>query len=144
MKTLRPAPRPEDRLIAQAIRKAERRTSGEIRVFVSETESGDPSVEAAREFERLQMRRTPLRNAVLLHFSTASHRLTVIGDEGIHLRCGPRFWAAITRETDPLLRASRTTEAIVAAIEAAGTELARVFPKHDLDRNDLPDTVVRS
>ena len=103
MKTLRPAPRPEDRLIAQAIRKAERRTSGEIRVFVSETESGDPSVEAAREFERLQMRRTPLRNAVLLHFSTASHRLTVIGDEGIHLRCGPRFWAAITRETDPLI-----------------------------------------
>jgi len=134
---------PEDRRIAEAIREAERQTSGEIRVFVSGSGSGDPSAEAEREFARLQMRRTPMRNAVLLHFSAPPHRLTVIGDEGFHLRCGQGFWTTLARETEPMLGPSRLPEAILTAIAVAGRELARAFPKHDLDRNDLPDTVVR-
>lgn len=134
---------PDDRRIAQAIREAERHTSGEIRVFVSGIPSGDPAAEAAREFHRLEMRRTPMRNAVLLHWSGPPHRLTVIADEGIRSRCGPEFAAALTRAAQPRLDESRWTEAVIAAIESAGLELARAFPKHDLDRNDLPDTVIR-
>lgn len=134
---------PDDRRIVQAIREAERHTSGEIRVSVSSNPQADPQVEAEREFHRLEMRRTPLRNAVLLHVSGPPHRLTVIADEGIRLRCGMTFPAILSRAAEPMLRESRRTEAVLAAIEAAGRELAKFFPKHDLDRNDLPNTVIR-
>lgn len=132
-----------DEEIAAGIRRAEEATSGEIRVFISRYESPSPLEDARREFVRLGMQATPLRNAVLLYFAPTSHRFAVFGDEGIHLRVAPEFWSRTTGEMEALLRAGRFHEAVVLGVERVGAELARYFPKHGIDRNDLPDAVVR-
>ena len=134
----------EDRRIARAIQEAEKETSGEIRVILAGSQPQDAAAEAQREFHRLEMRRTPMRNAVLLYFSPRPNRLTIVADEGIRLRCGQEFIDAVNRETTPLIEASRLEEAILTAIRAAGGEMARQFPKNTVDRNDLPNAVIRT
>lgn len=134
----------DDAQISAAIQTAERGTSGEIRVFISRHPSSDPLAEARREFHRLGMAQTPLRNGVLLFFAPESQRFAIIGDEGIHLRCGEAFWPAVASEMETLLQQGRIGEAILAGIRRAGAELALHFPRHANDRNDLPDAVERN
>ena len=133
----------DDDAVTTAIREAEAGTSGEIRVFITSGEPADVLASARRDFDRLGMNRTPLRNGVLLYFAPEIRRFAVVGDEGIHFRCGPGFWEAVARDMESLLKAGRLQEAVIAGIRSAGTELRRQFPKHDGDRNDLPDSIAR-
>ncbi len=132
----------EPRIIA-AIQAEEARTSGEIRVFVSSAEPADILAEARREFRRLGMTRTPLRNGVLLYFAPKIRKFAVIGDEGIHSRCGEAFWTAVAGDLESRLKSGQFQEAVLSAVARAGAELARHFPKHPGDRNDLPDGIAR-
>ncbi len=132
----------DDRIVA-AISAAEAGTSGEIRVFVTRHSPTEPLTEARRQFEQLGMARTPLRNAVLLYFAPRTRKFAIIGDEGIHLRCGQAFWDKVGEEMTVHLKSGDFTGAILAGIQQAGRELTRHFPKNPLDRNDLPDSVIR-
>lgn len=129
--------------VVTAIREAEAGTSGEIRVFVSQFAADDVMADARREFVRLGMARTPLRNGVLLYFAPKSQKFAIIGDEGIHLRCGEPFWKSVAGEMEDFLKTGKFTEAVVAAVTRAGAELAKHFPKHSGDRDDLANAVVR-
>jgi len=129
--------------ITDAIRAAESGTSGEIRIFVSSTGPSDVLAAARREFDRLEMARTPLRNGVLLYFAPRIRKFAVVGDEGIHFRCGERFWTAVAGDMEALLKSGRFQDAVLAGVARTGAELARHFPKHPGDRNDLPDAIVR-
>lgn len=133
----------DDGLIEAAIREAERRTSGEIRVFISRHACTDPGKAARQEFTRLQMTRTPLRNAVLLYVAPESRNFALAADEGVQFRCGPSLDAAVAEVVLPELGQGRPGPAILAAIRRLGEDLAREFPSHTLDRNDLPDSVIR-
>lgn len=133
----------DDGKIVAAIKAAEAGTSGEIRVFVTRHCPGDPLAEARRQFELLGMSRTPLRNAVLLFFAPAVQRFAIVGDEGIHFRCGQAFWDRVAQSMESLLKAGDFTGAVVAGVAESGREMARHFPKTPLDRNDLPDAVIR-
>lgn len=133
----------DDARITEAIREAEAGTSGEIRVFIADGTPADPLKAAQREFERLGMQRTPMRNGVLLYFAPRCRRFAVVGDEGIHFRCGAPFWESVARDMEAHLKAGRFQDAVLSGIRRAGAELTRHFPKHRGDRNDLPDDVVR-
>ncbi len=134
----------DDAKLQSAIREAERGTSGEIRVFISRFACSDPLADGRKEFDRLGMNRTPLRNAVLLYFAPESQRFAIIGDESIHLRCGEGFWKAVAGEMETLLRQGDISGAILAGIRRTGAELSLHFPRHAGDRNDLPNSVVRN
>ncbi len=133
----------DDNQVAEAIRQAEANTSGEIRVFISQLATEDPVAAARREFGRLGMHRTPMRNGVLLFFAPVSNQFAVYGDEGIHLRCGEDFWKSTTEEMQGLLRSGRMSEAIAVGIRRVGEVLSQHFPKYPGDRDDLPNTVAR-
>ena len=133
----------EDEKILAAIAAAEAGTSGEIRVFITRHSPQDPLPDARRQFEALGMTKTPLRNGVLLYFAPRSRRFAIVGDEGIHLRCGQAFWDRVAEAMTVLLKAGDPEGAIIAGIREAGVELTRHFPKNPADRNDLPDSVVR-
>src|SRR4029453_14703920 len=75
--------------IVKAIADAEARSRGEIRVHVSQKPVDDPQAAAARQFEALGMTKTAERNGVLLFVAPASQSFAVVGDQGIHERCGP-------------------------------------------------------
>ncbi len=135
----------DDERIVAAIRAAEGRSRGEIRVHVAEREVTDPRTEAALVFDRLRMADTAERNGVLLFVAPASQSITVLGDRAVHERCGEAFWTAIVQQVRDEFRAGRFTDGIVAAVRAVGDELSRHFPRHPgaEDVNELPDTVSR-
>jgi uncharacterized membrane protein len=133
-----------ERIVA-AIRQAEARSKGEIRVHV--TDHPDVEVEAAArtQFEKLEMTKTALRNGVLIYVAPRSQRFAVIGDKGIHERCGPDFWKTVAAAMETDFRAGHYTEGILDGVTAAGDALARYFPREEghVDENELADHVTR-
>jgi uncharacterized membrane protein len=135
----------DDGRIVTAIREAEARSRGEIRVHVAEGEVKDAQAQAAVVFERLGMGRTDERNGVLLFVAPQSQAIAVVGDREIHARCGEGFWTAVAETIRDEFRAGRFTEGLVAGVRAVADELARHFPRRpgESDRNELPDSVSR-
>jgi uncharacterized membrane protein len=132
----------EARIVA-AIAAAEQRTSGEIRVAVSATAAPEPIAAARRQFERLGMTRTAARNGVLIFVAPVSQTFAVIGDRGVHERCGDAFWSELAAAMSERFRRGDFTGGLVLGIERAGTLLAAHFPRQPDDRNELPDSVER-
>ena len=127
--------------IVRAIAAAEKKTSGEIRVFVQHGEIDDPVAAARKQFEQLGMTATRDRNAVLIFVAPRSQKFAVIGDEGIHRRCGDGYWAELIARMRINFQADNFTDAIVHGIAQTGDLLAEHFPRRPDDRNELPDAV---
>ena len=129
--------------IVEAIGRAEERSRGELRVHVSARRVDDAQAAAARQFEKLGMTRTAERSGVLLFVAPASQSFAVIGDTGIHARCGPGFWTEVASAMEADFREGRYTDGIVKGIARLGDALAVHFPRAEgvADRNELPDHV---
>jgi len=128
------------RRIEEAIRQAERRTSGEIRVSVSRFFWGDVRRAAERAFARLGMTATRHRNGILFFIVPARRRFVVLGDEGIHARVGQEFWEGVAAAVSEHLRDGDFTLGLVHGIETVGEQLALHFPFDPAtDTNELPD-----
>lgn len=129
--------------IVQAIRDAESKTSGEIRVFVQRGKlDGDPLPAAHRRFHRLGMHKTPERNAVLIFVAPRAHKFAIIGDEGIHQKCGEELWQRLVNQMREHFRNEKFSEAILDAIREIGGALAAHFPQRSTSTGGLPDEVV--
>jgi uncharacterized membrane protein len=135
----------DDAEIVSAIQAAERKTSGEIRVFVSSRKVLRTGVEkhAGILFEKLGMTATQDRNAVLLYFAPYSQQYAIVGDTGIHEKCGEAVWHEVASTMRVRLQSGRFTEAAVEAIRTIGEVLARYFPRSPEDRDELPNKVER-
>jgi uncharacterized membrane protein len=131
----------QERIVA-AIRAAEARSRGEIRVHASNRVVDDAQQEAARQFERLGMTATAERNGVLIYLAPRSQRFAILGDTGIHEKCGPDFWKHVADAMEHDFREGRFTEGLLRGIAVAGDALARFFPRTvAADVNELPDQV---
>jgi len=130
-----------DRII-DAIRLAEMRTSGEIRVSVSSLFWGDVRKTAEKAFVRMSMTATKERNAVLIFVVPARRKFVVLGDTGIHEKVGQDCWCDIVRILSEKFKKGNFTDGLVNGIAAAGERLATHFPFHaERDSNELPDDV---
>lgn len=131
---------PNDKIVS-AIGEAEAKTSGEIRVFVSSREVQDPVKAAEEHFLKLGMERTKDRNGVLLFVAPRSQAFAVIGDAGIHDKCGPEFWSQLASEMTASFRSGDYANGILAGVRVAGVLLAKHFPRQSDDRDELSNTV---
>jgi uncharacterized membrane protein len=131
----------DDAKIVDAIAKAELQSSGEIRVFISEHEIPDALAEAKRQFTALGMEKTALRNAVLIYIAPKSQTFAVVGDSGVHAKCGDGFWDATATQMRALLKEGKFTEALLAGIRSIGNVLKEHFPGAKDDRNELPNEI---
>lgn len=130
--------------IVAAIVEAEQQSTGQIRVFVSRRSVDNALQAAAARFAKLGMTKTAARNGILIYFAPRARKYAVVGDSGIHERCGgDGFWQPLVGEVmAPLLKQERYTEAIVVAVKAVGAELGRYFPRAGGEpANELPDEV---
>ena len=127
--------------IVAAIREAEKKTSGEIRVFISRQAIEAPVTAAQAHFVRLGMGKTRERNAVLLFVAPRTRKFAVIGDLGVHARCGDEFWQQLAAEVTGHFKSGDFTQGIVHAVRKAGDLLARHFPCRPDDQNELSDEV---
>jgi uncharacterized membrane protein len=129
--------------IVDAIRQVERKTSGEIRVYVQRGElKKDVLLLAQERFQKLGMHKTSARNAVLVFVAPRVHQFAVVGDEGIHQKCGNDLWENVVAKMRDHFRSERFSDAIVDAIHDIGAVLVRHFPRKPGDANELPDSVV--
>jgi uncharacterized membrane protein len=130
-----------DRIVA-AIRDAESKTSGQIRVFIQRGKlEVDPLIAAQRKFHRLGMHKTPERNAVLIFVAPRAHKFAVVGDKAIHEKCGESFWQRLVDGMREHFRNEKFTDAVVDAIEEVGRALVAHFPKRPTSTK-LPDEIV--
>ena len=129
--------------IVHAIRAAEESTSGEIRVFVQRgILRGDALPAAQKQFGILGMQKTSERNGVLIFVVPRARKFAVIGDEGVHQKCGKEYWSALVDSMREHFKKEDFTKALLEAIEQTGELLARYFPKRGGGPNELSDAVV--
>jgi uncharacterized membrane protein len=130
-----------DRII-EAIREAESKTSGEIRVYIQRGRlHGDPLVVAQRKFQRLAMHKTRERNAALIFVAPRAHKFAVVGDKAIHAKCGEAFWQRVIDRMRTHFQNEKFSRAIVEGIEEIGKILAAHFPKTTADKDELPNEI---
>ena len=129
-----------DRIVA-AIAEAEGRSSGEIRVHVTRRKPKDLEARARRRFEKLGMTKTAHRNGVLIYIAPNLRRFQILGDAGIHEKCGDGFWKKTASTMEHHFQRGQFTEGVLAGIEKVGQLLAHHFPRHPGDRNERPDEV---
>lgn len=131
-----------DRIVA-AIKDAEAKTSGQIRVFVQRGElDGDALDYAQKRFQKLGMQATDERNGVLIFVVPRAREFAVIGDQGVHQKCGDVFWQQLVEKMRAQFKDENFTDALVEAIREAGELLARHFPKKAAASNELPDEII--
>ncbi|MEP6652857.1 MAG: TPM domain-containing protein [Myxococcales bacterium] len=128
--------------IEEAIRRAELRTSGEIRVSVAGFFRGDASHLADRAFDRLGMTATRDHNAVLILIMPTRRQVVIRADVGIHDQAGESFWLAVAQALSRRFGGQEFTAGVVEAIDRIGAELANHFPPDPGgDVNELTNSV---
>jgi len=134
----------EKQSIVDAVRIAEQRTSGEVRVFVESHCRYVNDIDRAVEiFENLQMQRTELRNATLVYVAIRDRQLAVFGDEGIHQKVGNEYWANEVMKMIHAFNRDNIAEGIRQCVLNIGEALAMHFPyDRGTDKNELPDDIV--
>jgi uncharacterized membrane protein len=136
---------PEEKLlIAEAVRNAEKRTSGEIRVFVETHCRYVDAMDRAREiFDQLKMDQTKDRNAVLVYMAVKDRQLAVLGDEGIHQKVGNEYWNTEVMKMIKTFNQDNYAEGLVICVRDIGEALHTYFPYDSkIDKNELPDDIV--
>ena len=132
--------------IENAVRAAERRTSGEVRVHIEEKRPAgqDALARAVEVFHSLGMAGTAQRNGVLFYVATETRNFAVIGDAGIDAAVPAGFWDDVRDRVLTDFRRAHYADGLVAGLALASEQLAHYFP-HDpaTDRNELPDSVSR-
>lgn len=130
-----------DNDIVEAIRAAEKKTSGEIRVFISRKPVEAPVSVAQEHFLGMGMHKTRERNAVLIFVAPRSHKFAIIGDVAVHQKCGDEFWRLLAEEMSGHFKKADFHQGLVHAISKAGQLLAQHFPRRPDDQNELPDAI---
>lgn len=130
--------------ILNAIKQAEMKTSGEVRVFIeSRCRFVDPLDRAAELFWNLKMDQTADHNGVLVYVAVKDHQMAVLGDEGIHKKVGNDFWNAEVQKMRRHFQEDHYMEALVHVVNDIGHALHEHFPyQRETDKNELPDDIV--
>jgi uncharacterized membrane protein len=131
----------EQETVIAAIRDAEKRTSGEIRVHVEPNCKSDPFVRAREVFEQLGMAATAQKNGVLFYIAHEDKKFAILGDSGIHEKVKDVFWQ---EERDILMdHFSRKAfaEGLAVAIAKVGEKLQQHFPYQSDDSDELSNDI---
>lgn len=134
----------QEQQIIEAIRVAELKTSGEIRVHLEAYCRTDAYTRAQELFHLLKMDNTKAENGVLFYLAVEDKQFAVIGDKGIHAHVGDDFWSSIKELLIVRFGESQFTQGLVDAIELVGERLAVYFPWDVDDVNELPNEISTS
>ena len=130
--------------IIDAIREAEQKTSGEIRVFIESKCSYMNALDRAAEiFFDLKMDMTKDRNGVLIYVAMKDHQFAIFGDVGIHKEVGDKFWSQEVHRMFEDFKKNEIVEGIRHVVLDVGEALKKHFPYDSTtDKNELPDDLV--
>jgi uncharacterized membrane protein len=129
-----------DRVVS-AIAKAEAGTSGEIRVHVTRREPEDLEKSARERFAKMGMIRTRERNGVLFYIAPRIRKFQILGDEGVHQKCGDDFWKSTAEQMSEAFQKGDFTGGLVDGISRIGEVLKAHFPAGTDNPDELPNTI---
>lgn len=134
----------EKQQLMAAIQTAERRTSGEIRLFIESNCRYVNAIDRAAEiFLQLEMDKTEDRNATLIYVAVKDHQAAVLGDVGIHEKVGQKYWEDEVNRMMVHFKHHHLAQGIMQCIADIGEALHQHFPyDHDTDKNELPDEII--
>jgi len=131
----------DEQEIVDAIKIAEKNTSGEIRVHIEATTEKDSYERALEVFGELEMHKTEQRNGVLIYVAVEDHAFVICGDEGIDAVISKDFWNTTKDTMQQHFKQGNFKEGIVAGILKAGEELKAHFPWQQNDKDELSNEI---
>ena len=134
----------QDAVVA-CIASTERRSSGEIRVYVeSHCAMVNPIDRCAEIFEQLKMHETKERNGVLLYLAIKDRQFAIVGDKGINEKVGGNaYWNHIAETLKSHFKKGDIKEGICYCIVEIGQCLTKHYPEDGSENiNELPDEIV--
>lgn len=131
----------DEQEIIEAIRKAESKTSGEIRVHLEAHSKIDAFDRALEVFHLLKMDNTKLQNGVLIYVAVEDKTFVIYGDEGINNAVSKDFWDKTKNVMQQHFRKGDFKQGLIAGVLSAGKELSMYFPWDNSDQNELPDDI---
>ena len=127
--------------IVEAIRIAEKNTSGEIRVHIEKKTSMPPIDRAVEVFHELKMTETEDRNGVIIYVAVKSKQFAIYGDHGINEKVAPNFWNSTKDIMLNHFKNGNNKQALVDGILKAGEQLKQHFPYQDNDVDELSNEI---
>ena len=131
----------EKKQILAAIQKAEKNTSGEIRIHLEYKTRGPIYGHAQKVFQRIGMTKTSQRNGVLIFLATRDKKFAVLGDVGINEKVPEGFWNDVVEIMEEHFKQNKFAEGISEAAVRIGQKLKVYFPHQANDKNELPDGI---
>ena len=131
----------EESAIVEAIRVAEKETSGEIRVHIEKTTSKVPFDRALEVFHELKMDETHLKNGVLIYLAVADKKFVICGDQGINEVVPVDFWDSTKDIMATQFKTGNFKQGLIEGIVKAGEQLRQHFPYVEGDTNELSNEI---
>ena len=131
----------EEQEIVEAIRVAEKETSGEIRVHIEKTTSLNPFDRAKEIFHELRMDETELKNGVLIYIAVDDKKFAICGDKGINDIVENDFWDCTKEIMLSHFKSNNFKQGLIDGILRAGEKLKTHFPWTEGDTNELSNEI---
>jgi len=120
----------------------EQQTSCEIRIHLETKNDADLLDRAAFVFDHLGMRKTKLRNAILIYLQIQPSQAAIIGDVGLSFITTNEWNQMVEVLTDPFKRGD-FQKGIEACLVALLQTVQPKFPYHSDDINELSNQISR-
>ena len=133
----------EEKEVVAAIQRAERKTSGEIRVHIEKTSKGDIWERAMEVFHLLKMDNTKEDNGVLIYVAIDDRNFVIYGDKGINKVVPPNFWESTKDAIVAQFKKGDFKQGLIDGILKAGHQLQEHFPWSEGNENQLSDKISR-
>ena len=131
----------QEQEIIDAIRAAEKNTSGEIRVHLERNSEKDPLERAKEVFYFLKMDETKNKNGVLFYVAVDDKKFSVLGDEGINNLVSEDFWNSIKDTVIQQFSIGSYADGLKEGILATGQKLKEYFPFQTNDDDELSNEI---
>lgn len=131
----------EEQAIVEAIGKAEKATSGEIRVHIEKTTSLAPFDRALEVFYNLKMNETKEQNGVLIYLAVEDKTFAICGDKGINDVVNEDFWDKTKNIMANHFKSGNFKQGLIDGILEAGQQLKSYFPHQENDTDELSNEI---
>lgn len=127
--------------VLEAIQKAEKLTSAEIRVHLEPFCKIPVLDRAADVFGFLHMHETKERNGILFYVAYEDHFLAILGDIGVNSKVGSQFWEEPKNLMVSYFKEMKHAEGLVKAIQLVAEKMAPLFPLREDNPNELDNDI---
>jgi uncharacterized membrane protein len=131
----------EEQEIVAAIRMAEEKTSGEIRIHLEKNSSTNAYDRAVAIFNQLEMHKTQEANGILIYVAVKDKKFAICGDKDINNKVSADFWESTKNTIQEQFKMGNFKQGLIDGVLMAGEQLKKYFPYQKNDSNELSNEI---